>query len=59
MPGSVGKRLAPVIAYRGCNCLNCGAMLKELLYWAIVIALVLHLFACIFLGQSYMPEIPF
>jgi hypothetical protein len=34
-------------------------MLKELLYWAIVIALVLHLFALIFMGQSFLPEIPF
>jgi hypothetical protein len=26
------------------------------LYWLIAIAVVLHLFSCIFMGQSMMPE---
>ena len=34
-------------------------MKKQMLYWAIYIAVVLHLFSCVFLGQSFMPEIPF
>jgi cytochrome b561 len=34
-------------------------MLKRLLHWAIAIAVVLQLFSCIFLGQSYMPAVPF
>jgi cytochrome b561 len=34
-------------------------MLKRLIHWAIVIAVVLQLFSCIFLGASYMPEVPF
>jgi len=34
-------------------------MLKQLLHWAVFIALALHLAACIFGGQSYMPALPF
>jgi len=34
-------------------------MLKRLLHWVVVIALVLHLFSCVFLGKSYMPDAPF
>lgn len=34
-------------------------MLKRLIHWLIFIAVVLQLFSCIFLGQSYMPEQPF
>lgn len=31
-------------------------MLKQIVHWAIFIAVILHLFSCIFLGQSFMPE---
>lgn len=34
-------------------------MLKKLVHWAAFIALALHLFSCVFLGQSYMPAVPF
>jgi len=34
-------------------------MLKQLLHWIIVIAVVLQLFSCIFMGQSFMPGVPF
>jgi cytochrome b561 len=34
-------------------------MLKRLIHWLVFIAFVLHLVACIFLGQSFMPEFPF
>lgn len=34
-------------------------MKKRLLHWAVFLALVLHLFSCVFLGQSYMPAVPF
>lgn len=29
------------------------------LYWLVAIAVVLQLFSCIFMGQSFMPERPF
>jgi len=34
-------------------------MTKKILYWAIAIAVVLQLFSCVFMGQSFMPEHPF
>lgn len=34
-------------------------MLKQAIHWIIFIAVILHLFSCIFLGQSYMPAQPF
>lgn len=34
-------------------------MLKQLIHWIIAIAVVLQLFSCVFLGQSYMPAQPF
>jgi cytochrome b561 len=34
-------------------------MLKQLIHWAIFIAVVLQLFSCIFMGQSFMPAQPF
>ena len=34
-------------------------MLKQVIHWLIAIAVVLHLFSCVFLGQSFMPEKPF
>lgn len=33
--------------------------MKQLIHWLIAIAVVLHLFSCVFLGQSYMPAVPF
>jgi predicted small lipoprotein YifL len=33
--------------------------MKRVIHWLIIIAVVLHLFSCVFLGQSYMPELPF
>lgn len=32
-------------------------MLKKTLQWAVFIALTLHLFSCIFMGQSFIPLI--
>jgi hypothetical protein len=29
----------------------------RLLFWLVAIAVVLHLFSCVFLGQSYMPSV--
>lgn len=34
-------------------------MLKRLLHWIIAAAVVLHVFSCVFMGQSMMPELPF
>jgi len=34
-------------------------MAKQILYWVIAIAVVLQLFSCVFMGQSFMPEHPF
>jgi cytochrome b561 len=34
-------------------------MVKRVIHWTIAIAVVLQLFSCIFLGASYMPEVPF
>jgi hypothetical protein len=34
-------------------------VLKRLINWLVFIAVVLHLFSCAFLGQSFMPELPF
>lgn len=34
-------------------------MLKQLIHWLVFLAVILQLFSCIFLGQSYMPEVPF
>lgn len=33
--------------------------MKVVVYWLIAIAVVLHLIGLVFLGQSFMPEIPF
>jgi hypothetical protein len=33
--------------------------MKKFIHWLIVAAVVLHLFSCVFLGQSYMPAVPF
>lgn len=32
------------------------SMLKRFVHWLVFFALVAHLIACLFLGQSYMPE---
>jgi hypothetical protein len=29
------------------------------LYWLVAIAVVLHLFSCVFMGQSFMPSVGF
>jgi len=34
-------------------------MLKRLIHWLIFIAVILQLFSCIFMGQSFMPGRPF
>ena len=34
-------------------------MLKQVIHWLIAIAVVLHLFSCVFMGQSMMPAQPF
>jgi len=34
-------------------------MLKQLIHWLIAIAVVLQLFSCVFMGQSFMPAQPF
>jgi hypothetical protein len=34
-------------------------MLKRFVHWLVFIALVLHLFSCIFLGVNNMPEVLF
>ena len=34
-------------------------MAKQVLFSIISIAVVLHLFSCVFLGQSFMPAQPF
>jgi cytochrome b561 len=34
-------------------------MLKRLLHWLIFFAVILHLYSCIFAGQSFMPGQPF
>jgi cytochrome b subunit of formate dehydrogenase len=31
-------------------------MIKRAVHWLVAIAVVLHLFSCIFLGESYMPS---
>lgn len=31
-------------------------MLRTLVHWLVFIAVILHLFSCIFTGQSFMPE---
>ena len=33
-------------------------LLKQVIHWAIAIAVVLQLFSCVFMGVSYMPEMP-
>jgi hypothetical protein len=33
--------------------------MKKFIHWLIVAAVVLHLFSCVFLGQAYMPAVPF
>ncbi len=30
-------------------------MIKVIIHWAVFIALALHLFSCVFMGQSFMP----
>lgn len=34
-------------------------MIKQIIHWAIFIAVILQLFSCIFMGQSFMPAQPF
>lgn len=34
-------------------------MLKQVIHWLIFFAVILHLFSCVFMGVSYMPEKPF
>ena len=34
-------------------------MLKQLIHWLIAVAVVLQLFSCVFMGQSFMPAQPF
>lgn len=34
-------------------------MLKVIVYWAIFIAVILHIFALVFQGQSFLPTTPF
>ena len=34
-------------------------MIKVIVHWLVAIALVLQLFSCIFMGQSFMPAQPF
>ena len=31
-------------------------MLKMIVHWLVFLAVIAHLFSCIFLGQSYMPD---
>lgn len=30
-------------------------MMKRLVHWAVFIALAVHLFSCVFLGQNHVP----
>lgn len=32
-------------------------VLTEIVHWLVFFAVILHLFSCIFLGQSHMPEV--
>jgi Ni,Fe-hydrogenase I cytochrome b subunit len=34
-------------------------LIKRFVHWLIAVAVVLHLFSCIFLGQSFMPGVGF
>lgn len=31
-------------------------MIKQIIHWAIFIAVILQLFSCVFMGVSFMPE---
>lgn len=55
-----GKRKSPEWGIEKCRAPRYSAgMLKQLIHWLIVIAVVLQLFSCVFLGQSFMPAQPF
>ena len=32
-------------------------LIKQIVHWLVFFAVILHLFSCIFLGQSHMPEV--
>ena len=31
-------------------------MLKQIVHWLIFIAVIIQLFSCVFMGQSFMPD---
>jgi hypothetical protein len=58
MRRSVGNTAVGVEPDWGAAGYNAG-MLKRLVHWLIAVAVVLHLVALVFMGQSFLPAVPF